>query len=360
MKKTIQASAFELSCFLAVNVFILFMGCEKRDIRYEYAVISRGNLETTVSSTGTLEPAVTVAVLSPQTGIVETLYADYNEPVKKGTILADINTQADPALRQLVAVYSPIDGIVLDRAVNTGSSVLARGSPAATTLFTLASSLLDMKITASIGQLDIDSIREGQDVRITLQALPGRRYTGKVESIRLMPIITDNVVSYKVTVKLNNTDGTLRPGMTCALQFVRQKEEKALLVSNAALRYTPGAGISAAVPKTSPENRATSTTGVNNAVTNAITGGRAGGNPYGHPTGGQSMYNNDSNTAVPANSTGEAAPSIERTLWYTDDTGKVSPIQVYTGISDGLSTVVNPVESGRDIEGMKVILREAE
>jgi multidrug efflux pump subunit AcrA (membrane-fusion protein) len=163
------------------------MGCEKRDIRYEYAVISRGNLETTVSVTGTLEPAATVAVLSPQTGIVETLYAGYNEPVRKGAILADINTQADPALRQLVAVYSPIDGIVLDRTVNTGSSVLACGSPAATTLFTLASSLLDMKITASIGQLDIDSIREGQDVRITLQALLGADIPAKLKASASCP-----------------------------------------------------------------------------------------------------------------------------------------------------------------------------
>jgi HlyD family secretion protein len=359
MKKPMRTPAFVLSGFLAANVFMLFMGCEKRDISYEYTVISRGNLEITVSSTGTLEPALTVAVLSPQTGIVETLYADYNEPVRKGAILADINIQADPARRQLVAVYSPIDGIVLDRAVNTGSSVLARGSPAATTLFTLASSLSDMKIAASIGQLDIDSIREGQDVRITLQALPGRRYTSKVESIRLMPIVTDNVVSYKVIVRLNNTDGILRPGMTSALQFVRQKEEDALLVPNAALRYTPSAEISAAAPAISPGNQTSSAPNAGNAVTNALTGGRAGGggNPYGHPTGPSSM---SGNAADPARTASEASPVTEKTLWYTDDAGKINSIQVYAGISDGLSTVISPVESGRDIEGMKVILREAE
>jgi HlyD family secretion protein len=360
MINRIKTPGFLLVGFLAANIVLLFTGCEKKSVQYEYAAVSRGNLETTVSSTGALEPAVTVAVLSPQTGIVDALYADYNELVRKGAILANINISADPARKQLAAVYSPIDGIILDRAVHTGGSVLARGSPAATTLFTLASSLSDMQITSSIGQLDIDYIRIGQEVRITLQALPGLRLSSNVESIHLMPAVTDNVVSYKVIIKLNNTDGRFRPGMTCALQFVRQKEENVLLVPNAALRYMPSSGTSAAISTTSSGSQASTAPTAGSTVTNAITGGKAGGNPYGHPTGGRSMYSGETDGENTAGVAAETAPVTEKTLWYTDESGKLNSIQVYAGISDGISTVVSPVETGRELEGMRVILRETE
>lgn len=339
--------------------FALFCGCKASDktVRYEYTIISRGTIESTISSTGTLDAEARVTVQSPVTGVIEALYADYNAPVRKGQILAEVNTAPSPAQSQITAVYSPIDGLVLDRAVNVGSAILARGSPAATTLFTLASGLVEMKITASIGELDIASIKEGQEVRVTLQSLPGRRYTSKVASIRLMPSVTDNVVSYAVITKLNNADGSLRPGMTCALQFVQQKEEDALVVPNAALRYTPSAMMSAAV-LASPAQTDSNTAA--NPITNAITGGRAGGgNPYGHPTGPSNVSSNTGQAEV--NRTAAiAGPKPERTLWYTDEAGKLASIQVYAGTSDGLKTAINPVEEGRDIEGMRIILREVE
>ena len=344
--------------------FALFCGCKVSDktVRYEYTVISRGTIESTVSSTGTLDVEARVTVQSPVTGVIEALYADYNAPVQKGQILAEVNTAPNPAQSQIAAVYSPIDGLVLDRAVNVGGAVLARGSPAATTLFTLASGLTEMKITASIGELDIASIKEGQEVRITLQSLPGRRYTSKVASIRLMPAVTDNVVSYAVITKLNSADGSLRPGMTCVLQFVQQKEEDVLTVPNAVLRYTPAgiAGGGAVSSATGSGSGGTSASGSSvSSVTNAITGGRAGGggNPYGHPTGPSNLSGTTNQAETDA---GPAGPKPERTLWYTDETGKLASLQVYAGTSDGLRTAVSPVEESRDIEGMRIILREAE
>jgi HlyD family secretion protein len=348
---------------LVFFIFALLCGCKASDkiVRYEYAVISRGTIESTVSSTGTLDAEARVTVQSPVTGVIEALYADYNAPVRKGQILAEVNTAPNPAQKQIVAVYSPIDGIVLDRTVNVGGAVLARGSPAATTLFTLASGLAEMKITASIGELDIASIKEGQEVHVTLQSLPGRRYTSKVESVRLMPAVTDNVVSYAVVTRLNNTDGSLRPGMTCALQFVQQKEENAFVVPNATLRFTPADAASAQTVSTASGGTGGTSVGGSSVsnVTNAITGGRAGGgtNPFGHPTG-PSNLSGDANQA--GTDVAPAGPKPERTLWYTDEVGKLASLPVYVGTSDGLRTAVSPVEEGRDIEGMRIILREAE
>ncbi|QQO08709.1 efflux RND transporter periplasmic adaptor subunit [Breznakiella homolactica] len=338
----------------------LFWGCAAKEdaVRYEYAVISRGTVENTISATGTLDVEARVTVQAPATGIVEALYADYNSPVKKGQIIAEVNTAANPVQKQITAVYSPMDGFVLDRTVNVGSAILGRGSPAATTLFTLAPGLAMLKITASIGETDIASVREGQEVRISLQSLAGRKFTGNVSSIHLMPAITDNVVSYTVIIGLNNTDGSLLPGMTCVLQFVQAKEENVLVVPNAALRFAP-AGEAPAVPASSSAGSAGSSV---SAVTNALTGGKAGGggNPFGHPTGGTSYAGGDTNQGEPDKTAAAMEVKTEKTLWYTDDSGKLDSVQVYAGTSDGLRTVVRPAEEGVNLEGLRIILREAE
>ncbi len=121
--------------FFTLFPFITLMwGCKAKEnvALYEYAVINTGTIESTVSAAGTLDVNARVTVQSPATGIIEVLYADFNTPVRKGQIIAEINTAVNPLQKQIIVVYSPIDGIVIDRAVNTDSPVLARGSPAAT------------------------------------------------------------------------------------------------------------------------------------------------------------------------------------------------------------------------------------
>ena len=85
----------------------------------------------------------------------------------------------------------------------------------------------------------VPSVQKGQPVRFTLESLPGRTFTGEVETLRMVLVVSNNVVSYTVIVKVENVDGSLLPGMTCAVDFIVERSENVLMVSNAALRYQP-------------------------------------------------------------------------------------------------------------------------
>ncbi|MFP3091241.1 efflux RND transporter periplasmic adaptor subunit [Treponema sp. TIM-1] len=424
---------------------------------YDYAEISRGTLEKTVSAGGTLKPVATVSVLARMSGKVETIHVDYNDPVRKGDILAELNTDmlrlqreqqmasvikaranhelqllnyqnqeklaeknliseyelkttrtalnvqaaelsaAEASLRvieteinQYAFITSPIDGIVLERNISEGATVVEGSSSNSSSIFTLAENLEEMQIEAGVGELDISSIRQGQSVRFTLEALPGKTYTGVVETIRLMPTIQDNVVSYTVIINVDNRDGTLLPGMTCAVEFIEERNENVLLVPNGALRYQPvglsaeeiaerifNAGLrgmsearrneavarrqeAADTPEQPRENRQA-------GLSELMGGGRFGGPPGGGPGGrnpgartggpGQAGRGNTPSGPLP-----EAPP---KTLWYLNEGGNLECILVRTGISDGSFTEIRPVldpeegeAPGADLAGMRVILRE--
>ena len=96
-----------------------------------------------------------------------------------------------------------------------------------------------MQIEATVDESDIGQIRQGQEVRFTVQAYPDRTFTGKVTQIRLQPQTISNVVNYTVIVQADNDKGLLLPGMTATVDFVVARAENALLVPNAALRFEP-------------------------------------------------------------------------------------------------------------------------
>jgi HlyD family secretion protein len=432
---------------LAVLASAVLAGCgnSKSTPVYEFTSITRGTLEKTVSSTGTLNPVATVKVLPRMSGKVEKVYVDYNTPVTKGQILAELNTdslrlkreqqlaqvtkaranyelqqlnfqnQQRLAERNLISDYelrttrtnldgqgadlaiaesnlrsieleinqyafitSPIDGIVLDKNLSEGDTVVDSSSSNSTAIFTLAENLEEMQIESWVGELDIASIQPGQEVRFTLDSLPGRTYRGMVESKRLMPSVQDNVVSYKVIISVNNRDGSLLPGMTCSLDFIEERSENILVVSNAALRYQPtylsateiaeivfNAGLRGMDETQRAEaiqvrNDAQNNAASSNANRNAQ-GGLAGLlNPAGGRGGGGGILRPQPGAQQGARQVSTRTENLgpPRPLWFIDSNGKADVILVQAGISDGSRTEIHPRPGDESPEGKEVVLRE--
>jgi len=146
-------------------------------------------------------------------------------------------------------IRSPIDGIVIKRAVDIGNSVSASlNSP---TLFEIANDLTKMQIDASVAEADIGNIAEDQDVSFTVDAYPNRQFRGKVFQIRNAPETQQNVVIYDVMISVDNSDLKLKPGMTANAMITVARRSNALLLSNTALRFRMPENI-AVVPPPAP------------------------------------------------------------------------------------------------------------
>jgi HlyD family secretion protein len=441
-KTTIQRKA--VFTFL-MSAAVLSAACsgKKTAVSYEFTNIRRGTLERTVSSSGKINPVATVRVLPQMSGKVEKIFVDYNDPVRKGDILAELNTdvlklrreqqyasvikaranyelqqinyrsQRTLAEKDLISEYelktskttldsqaadlavaeanlkeieteinhyayitSPIDGIVLDRNINVGDTVVDSSSNNSTSIFTLAENLREMQIEAMVGELDVASIQKGQAVRFSLESLPGRNFSGEVESLRMIPVVSNNVVSYTVIVKVENQDGALLPGMTCAVDFIVERGENVLMVSNAALRYQPtnlseekiaemvfNAGLEnmdeeqrKAAQKAREEARAQAQAAGQNANQSAgITGLLAGGGQPMRMMGGSRSGGRQRPGQGDRPDRNSEPVIVMRNLWYLNDEGKLEVMRVRTGISNGSFTAIY---SGEDMEGKQVILRE--
>jgi HlyD family secretion protein len=134
-------------------------------------------------------------------------------------------------------IRSPVKGIILDRRINIGQTVVA--SLNAPSLFLIAKDLSHLEIWSSVNETDIGSIHEGQQVGFTVSALPRESFEGKVSQIRLNASMTQNVVTYTVVISVDNSRGRLLPYLTARLQFEVEGREGVLLVPNAALRWQP-------------------------------------------------------------------------------------------------------------------------
>ena len=118
-------------------------------------------------------------------------------------------------------IYSPIDGVILSKAVEEGQTVASSFSTP--TLFTIAKNLTDMQLEAKVDEADIGQVKEGQKVRFTVDAFPSDEFSGTVRQIRLVPTVTSNVVTYTVIIDAPNDDGRLYPGMTANITIVTQQ-----------------------------------------------------------------------------------------------------------------------------------------
>src|SRR5690606_17199984 len=134
-------------------------------------------------------------------------------------------------------IRSPVDGVVITRSVEPGQTVAA--SLQAPELFVIAEDLSKMKIELAVDEAGIGQVREGQQVSFTADAFPDRRFRGVVDQVRLAATTTANVVTYPVVVTVDNSDGTLLPGLTVNAEIEVSKREGVLKVANAALRYKP-------------------------------------------------------------------------------------------------------------------------
>jgi HlyD family secretion protein len=133
-------------------------------------------------------------------------------------------------------IYSPIDGIILHRAVEQGQTVAATFSTP--TLFTIANDLKRMKVEADVDEADIGQVQVGQEVRFTVDAYPNDVFGGTVHQIRLQPSVTSNVVTYTVIVEAPNPDEKLFPGMTASITVVVDAQ-KGLVMPVSAINYKP-------------------------------------------------------------------------------------------------------------------------
>ena len=280
--------------------------------------VIRGPLNVTISATGTLAPRIQVDVGSEVSGKIDALYVDFNDHVKKGQVLAKINTeqlqaallqaratlaQAQATLLQMsqtskrftvlvrgkalsqqqldtahgdlsraaagvslaraqvsadetqlskATIFSPIDGVVLDRKVSAGQTVVA----AMTTpvLFTLASDLSQMELDVDIDEADVGQARPGKQALFNVDAYPTRRFAAKLISIHNAPQTVQGVVTYKGVLLVSNRDGLLKPGMTATAEIEAASVKDALLVPNAALRFVPSDDIKAAPPQPAMQN----------------------------------------------------------------------------------------------------------
>lgn len=351
--------------------------------QYRFAEVTKGDVQKSVSATGSLTAVTTVSVGTQVSGQISALFVDFNDEVKKGQLLARIDprlaqqavTDAEASLERaraqltatqreharnrellsagLVArsafdttesayaiaasgvksaqvavdrarqnlaytdILAPIDGVVVERNVDLGQTVAA--SLSAPQLFLIANDLAKMEILVKVDESDIGSIRQGQPVTFTVQALPRETFRGTVKQVRLQSATQENVVSYTVVVAVDNRDGKLLPGMTASTDFLVQSADDVLTVSNAALRFTPPADAKAPAQNAEvgrSDAARTGATGTRRQRANGVARGQRG------------------------------------RLFYLDDSGKIATLRVETGISDGKVTQI----SGSGLrEGMKVI-----
>jgi len=150
------------------------------------------------------------------------------------------STQTTRVNLQRTVIRSPVDGVVLTRKIEPGQTVAA--SLQAPELFTIAEDLAKMKIELAVDESDIGQVKVGQSVSFSADAFPDRKFSGVVEQVRLSATTSNNVVTYPVVVTVDNSDGTLLPGLTVNAEIEVSKLGNVLTLGNAALRFKPADG----------------------------------------------------------------------------------------------------------------------
>lgn len=298
----------------------LFTGkTSKGGIRLETAKAGRSSISNTVTATGTVEPVTEVEVGTQVSGIIDKLYADYNDVVKAGQLIAEmdkVNLKAELASaeaqlasskseyeyqqknyarnkilfeKKLISdadyetstynyekakaayeqnqaamvkvkrnleyatITSPIDGVVINRAVEEGQTVPAGFETP--TLFTIAADLTKMQVIADVDEADIGNVENGQRVSFTVDAYPNDVFEGTVMQIRLgdsesnssTSASTSTVVTYEVVISADNPDLKLKPRLTANVTIFTLERDNVLTVPTKSLRFVPDAQILAQI-----------------------------------------------------------------------------------------------------------------
>lgn len=303
-KKFIWIAAI-LALILALYIYWSRHASINLESQFKTAALARGDITQTVSANGTLNPVVLVNVGTQVSGTVRALHVDFNDHVKQGQVLLELDpallsaqvkqSQANVMSAEATLAYAARaeqrlrtlleqDSIAKQdydqslAALRTGRAQLAQAraqlnkdktnlafatirSPVSgvvvdrqvdvgqtvaasfqtPTLFRIAQDLSKMQIDSSFAEADIGSIKVGQLVRFNVDAFPNRNFQGKVRQIRLNPTTQQNVVTYDVVVAVDNPEQILMPGMTAYVNIVVAQHNNVLLIPNAALRFKPQA-----------------------------------------------------------------------------------------------------------------------
>ena len=305
--KVLGSHRFRQIAFIAIAMavlgtvlFFLFRGGNDA-VAYRTDPVTRGDVQQSVTATGTVNPVTTVLVGTQVSGTIKFLYADFNSRVKKGQIIAQIDpTFYETQLAQAQANADRADAAMRDaeRILNQNKALYARNlvakndydsaltgydsakaqvaqakaalQTAATnlsytkiyspvdgivisrsvdvgqtvaasfqtpTLFTIAQDLTKMQIDTNVAESDIGVVKVGQEVDFTVDAYPDSTFKGKVWQKRQAPITVQNVVTYDVVIQVNNSDFRLMPGMTANVSVIIETRHDVLRITNAALRF---------------------------------------------------------------------------------------------------------------------------
>jgi len=365
--------------------FLIHGPREGGNVSFTTSTVARGDMTVTVTATGRIQPRNEVSVGIEVSGTVAEVFVDHNDMVEKGQLLARLDTtilsarlaqseaslqlahaskrEAEATLRQMESDYarllklretsggvlpsaqeletakamrdraaatiesakaqieqaraqldvnrtevvkaeviSPVRGVVLSRLVDPGQTVAA--SLQTPELFVIAEDLEEMELSIEIDEADVGQVREGQTAVFTVDAYPDEEFPAEITQLRYAPVSNTGVVTYEAILSVDNSNMSLRPGMTATAVITVEQIEDTLLVPNAALRFSPqlelsdaseGSLVSALIPRPP----------------------RSGGAPVIGDKNGR-----------------------HRRLWFRDESGAPSSVDVIIGATDGVSTEI--------------------
>jgi HlyD family secretion protein len=280
---------------------VVILGCKGDSPSYRTEAVTRGDIQQTVTATGTVNAVTTVQVGTQVSGTIKELFVDFNSRVKKGQLIARIDpTLFETQLAQAKANTDHAQAAMRDaeRILNQNKTLFARNLVAKNdyeaaetsydsakaqlaqtkaalqsaetnlnytkiyspvdgiiisrnvdigqtvaasfqtpTLFTIAQDLTKMQIDTNIAESDIGVVKVGQEVEFTVDAYPEVTFKGKVWQKRQAPITVQNVVTYDVVIQVDNRDFKLMPGMTANVSIIITTAHDVLRITNAALRF---------------------------------------------------------------------------------------------------------------------------
>jgi HlyD family secretion protein len=253
---------------------------------------------------------------------VELETAEYNMNSAKLAVERSQNEVNQARLNLSYAtIKSPIDGVVLKRAVEVGQTVAA--SMSTPTLFVIAKDLSQMKVMAAVDEADIGQVKQGQRVTFTVDAFQNETFNGSVQEVRLNPTTTSNVVTYTVVITAENPEQKLLPGMTATCTIVTQEITDAIAIPVKALKFTPADGTPMAEPPKGmrpPHGESGDSTSGDFPPPPGMGSGVPG--KFGPPT----TFKKRADGKKPSGNL----------VWVSID-GKAAPRPVKTGISDGVN-----------------------
>ncbi len=224
-------------------------------------------------------------------------------------------------------IYSPIDGVVLNRAIEEGQTVAASFNTPE--MFTIANDLTRMEVQASVDEADIGQVKLGQRVQFTVDSYPDEKFEGLVSQVRLKPVTTNNVVTYVVIFSAPNPEKKLMPGMTASATIFIEEKLNTLVLSGKAVRFTPDSEYLMNMMKEAMKNGPVEgmPEGIDPSAMNipaASAGMTAGSVPEGMPQPG----------------TFPELPEGVRTVWEKNADNSLRPVMIQLGIQNGSSVEV--------------------